>query len=555
MNNLNVSLILSEIADLLKIKDANQYKIQAYQRASKIVAELSSDIEDYWAQKELTNIEGIGDGIASKIEEILATGTCAYYQELIADYPVSLTSLLAVRGVGPSKVRKFYNQLGITNLEQLDKKANTGELVQISGVGSKTTNKILTSTQKLLSSQEKMDLGAASRLATKLVTYLTGLQMVSRIQQVGSMRRKEEIVSNISYVIQAIKPESVSSKVAELPLVANIKEKTDQKLIVKTKLGLTVTLFFTSQKQFSRDVFWLTGSKEFNTQLKKSISPLDNREEFETEKDIFRAINLPYIIPELRDQTDSIAAAQKDKLPASITLEDIQGDLHLHSQWSDGNYSIADMARACQEKGYQYLAITDHTQALTVANGLDYNRLQEQWATIDRVNDELEIEILKGAEVDILADELDYRDHILAELDIVIASIHHQFDSSQQEMMQRLFIALEHPEVDILGHPTGRLVMGRSAYNINFEQLVTKAVATNTILEINSAPQRLDLGAQQVKIAQQLGANFVINTDAHRTKQLTNLEYGVDLARKGWLEAEDVINTLELEELKEVLKY
>ncbi|GAB6099161.1 DNA polymerase/3'-5' exonuclease PolX [Halanaerocella petrolearia] len=552
MNNLNVSLILSEIADLLKLNKSSRYKIRAYQKASNEISELEMDIKKLWEQGKLTTIDGIGAGIADKIEQILVTGSCDEYQELIEQYPASLTQLLQVKGVGPSKIDKFYTKLNVTNLKELKEEAENGVLTEISGIGAKTEEKILQSTKQLLSNQGSIDLGAANRLAEKLIDYLMNFKGVRQIEKVGALRRYEELVDSIPLLIETDNTNLINDDLKKLSIVSKIVESDSKELTISTKLGVVIKLYFATKDQFAKKLFWLTGSLDFNKGLEKFIP--EDLAKIKTEDELFISSGLPYIIPELRDQTESLFVAERDKLPNSIKESDIKGDLHMHSNWSDGRLSIAEMAKACERRGYEYIAITDHTKSLKVANGLDYDRLKEQWAEIERVNQELEIEILKGAEVDILSDKLDYSNEILEELDIVIASIHSRFGDSQEQMMERIFIALENPEVNILGHPTGRLVVGRSSYNINFEKLVHKAIETNTILEINSAPKRLDLNAKQVKLAQDLGANFVVNTDAHKIKQLDNLEYGIAVARKGWLEKEDVINTLDLNQLKHLLK-
>ncbi|WP_018249786.1 DNA polymerase/3'-5' exonuclease PolX [Orenia marismortui] len=555
MNNLIVNLVLVDIASLLKIKGANNYKIRAYENAIAKIKNLDVDIKDLVDKGELTEISGIGKSLANTIQEIISTGSCKEYDNLIKEYPPSIIPLLKVSGIGPSKVKLLYNKLNIEDLEDLKRKAELGQLTQISGIGAKTEGKILSSVNRLLDETDKLDLGEASLLSNKLKTYLYKFKDVHRIKAIGSLARREEIINKISLIIECRDFQVISKNIKILPIISEILEENNQKLILNSKLGVKIELIRASSSDFWNKIFWLTGTEEYNKKLKGvfSIRQGDLENKFESEKDIFNKLNIPYIIPELRSDLEIVDRAREDSLPLSIKKEDIKGDLHIHSNWSDGRYTIEEMARACQNRGYEYLSICDHTHSLTIANGLDVDRLKRQWEEIDKLNEELNIRILKGAEVDILNDSLDYGDNILESLDVVIASIHSGFGDSQEDMMKRIMMALNNPYVDILGHPTGRLILGRASYNIDFEKLVHKAVETNTILEINSAPKRLDLNSHNVKLAHKLGAKFIINTDAHKIKQLDNMEFGVGVARKGWLEKEDLVNTLSLSDFKDFL--
>ncbi|MGM0369810.1 MAG: DNA polymerase/3'-5' exonuclease PolX [Bacillota bacterium] len=553
MNNLNVSLVLKGIAGLLKIKGANRYKIEAYQTASRKIRNHNCDVGNLLAEGKLDSIPGIGAGLAEKIAEIINTGSCAYYQELISEYPVGLTNIIKVSGIGPSKTRSLYNKLGIKSLEELESKAQAGELVKLSGIGAKTEKKILDNTQRILQNIAKINLATATEVATKLEYLLLELDIVTDFRSVGSLRRKNELIENLSFVVQTTDLAELTFQLNQLPIVIDLNKPNQNKIITTTKLGIDMVFYIASENNFIEQVFYLTNTEEYNQKLKEIIN-LDKLEgAFKQESEIFTSLNLPYIIPELRDDLDSLDAAGEDQLPVSVCQEDIKGDLHMHSTWSDGLLSIEEMALACQDKGYEYLAICDHTQSLTVANGLTPKELEEQIKKIQVLNEKLDITILAGAEVDILADRLDYDDYLLKKLDVVVASIHSNFSDSLEKMMSRIFTALENPFVDILAHPTGRLVEGRSAYNIEFEKIVNKAIKTNTVLEINAAPKRLDLNNDHIKVAKRLGAKFIINTDAHHSRQLENMKYGVSMARKGWLEKEDLINTLSLASLKEIL--
>jgi DNA polymerase (family 10) len=556
MNNLIVSSIFDDIMNLLKIKGANSYKIRAYERASKLIRDLEVDVAQLIKEGRLTEISGIGESLAENIKEIVETGSCEDYNLLINEYPATLISLLKVSGVGASKVRQFYNELGIKDLNDLKEKAEVGVLSQLSGIGPKTENKILESIDKLLSEKDKFNLGEATHLANQLKDYIEAFKEVDNVKVTGAVRRKEEVIDQIDLVIATDNFNKTVERLEKISIISNIDKLAHQTLVVDTKLGIKIKISVTDNRSFWEEVFWSTASKEYSQRLQEIIDDKGKDtsiDDFKDEQEMFKSLNLPYIIPELRDDLESIDRAQNHKLPNSIELKDIKGDLHMHSRWSDGRYTIKEMARACQQKGYKYMGICDHTQSLTVANGLSPDRLKSQWEEIDKLNESLDITILKGAEVDILAEGLDYSDDILAQLDIVIASIHSGFNNSREKMMDRIIRALEHPHVHILAHPTGRIVLGRGAYNIDFERLIHKAIETNTILEINASPKRLDLNYQQVKLAHQLGAKFIINTDAHKTKDLDNMGIGISVARKGWLEKDDVVNTLELSEFKELL--
>ncbi|WP_408954807.1 DNA polymerase/3'-5' exonuclease PolX [Natroniella sp. ANB-PHB2] len=556
MNNLNVSLILSNIANLLKIKGENKYKVATYEKASKVVKGLEADIKYLVDKEEVDSLSGIGESLAEKISEIVLTGSCNYYQRLIDKYPVSLITLLDVPGLGISKVRKIYEELGIDNLSDLKTEAELGQLSQLSGIGAKTEEKILEGVNRLLKNRGKVDLGLATELASGVIDYLSQLEAVSKVKLAGEMRRNLEVITEIILVVASSNFSEVFNIVKKLAFFELQLQKSEE-IILMTDFGIVIRIVITSKENFYLKLFELTGTRKYNQSLKEVLDFSTVKEstvQFKSETEIFKAGRFPYIIPELRDDLDSLKYAQQNKLPKSIELDDIKGDLHMHSQWSDGRHTIEEMARACQQRGDQYLAICDHSKSLRVANGLSVERLKKQAEEIDKLNQKLEITILKGIEVDILEDGLDYNNQVLEELDIVVASIHRRFNNSTTRITEGIFKALENPYVDILGHPTGRLVLKRPPYAVEMERVIKKAVETNTILEINSAAKRLDLNAEHAKLAKSLGAKFVVNTDAHHVRQLDNLKYGVGVARKGWLESKDVVNTFDLQKLKDTLR-
>ncbi len=553
MYNLIVSILLSDMANLLKIKGANHYKVRAYERASKKVNSLKDDLQSLINEGELNKIDGIGDSLATTIEEILNTGSASEYERISTEYPSSLIPLMKLSGIGATKIRQMYKELGIKDLNTLKDKAENGELTSIAGIGNKTEEKIIKSVNKLLSEEGKLDLADASNLVDSLINYLKVLDDVELIKVTGQLRRREEIIDQITLLVLTSDFKLLIKSIKELPIISKVIAVSTDKFIFNSRLGVKIALYNKSREGFWKGLFWKTGTDLYNQELEErmDLTKLDNKQ-ISKEEDAFIAIGLPYIIPELRDSSIVIEQAINNRLPESIELDDIRGDLHMHSTWSDGRYTIKEMAQACQERGYEYLAICDHSKSLTVANGLTVDRLKAQWQEIDQLNEQLDIKIFKGAEIDILENDLDYTNDVLESLDVVIASIHSGFSNSQQLIMDRLTLALENPNVNIIAHPTGRIVLGRSAYNIDFEAFIDYAAKTNTVLEINASPKRLDLNYDKIRLADKLGLKFVINTDAHRIKQLDNIKFGVDLARKGYLEANDVVNTLSINSLEKV---
>ena len=552
MENLNTSIMLKEIADLLKIDKAKNYKIRAYENASEHIKKLDENIKDIIKKDELTNLSGIGSGLANMIKDIVLTGECKEYKVLTDKYPISLISLLKVSGIGASTAKKLYQNLEISDLDQLYNSVQSGKLKQVSGIGKKTEDQIKASVNRIIAFEDKIKIAEADDLAERLINYCNNKLSLKDIYISGQLRRRSELIEQLSFLISTSKLKFTKLKASLFKMsIINKKLRDEERVIIfKTKYGVKLKIKLIDQKNFAINNLKETGPQSFFRRIdEKFTKSYDNITE---EKSIFKEIGLPYIIPEVRDYEKIFEIIDNNKLPNPIELKDIKGDLHMHSNWSDGRFSIKEMAIACMDKGYDYLAISDHTQTLKVANGLTPKRLDKQMKEIDKLNQELDIEILKGAEVDILEDGLDYPDQVMKKLDIVTASVHSGFQASKAKMMSRIFKALENPYVNVLGHPTGRILAGRKGYNINLKEVIDKAIETGTILEINSSPKRLDLNAEAVRYAQDKGANFVLNTDAHSLEELNNIRYGIDIAKKGLLKKENLINTKGKEELKNI---
>ncbi|MBM7624643.1 DNA polymerase/3'-5' exonuclease PolX [Sporohalobacter salinus] len=569
MENLKVAWILEEISDLLKLKGANYFKVQSYYDVSKRIKNLDMNIKKIADNDRLEEIEGIGESLAATIDEILKTGTCSKYEELKAEIPIGLLKILDLPGIGPKKVKLFYEELEITDLEELKKAAKRQELRKLSGIGAKTEIKVLESIKKAKKRNDKVDLGLATALAEELLDICAKLKSVIKVEIVGSLRRKEELISDLDLLVVTDDFNQVSEVMKEIPIVTKVLAETEEKLKLASKSSIPIEIFFVSEDEFYSTLIATTGNQEHYKSLielaAKKGYRLDNTgvyelssdeaQEINSEEEIYQLLDLPYIIPELRTGDREIKAARERNLPVKLKLDDIMGDLHVHTNWSDGGNTIREMALAAKDRGYQFLSICDHSKSLGVAGGLTIDNLKRQIEEIDVLNEELtDFRVLKGAEVDILHDgDLDYPQEILNELDMVVASVHSGFRQSREQMTSRILRALEHESVNVLGHPTGRLLGKRAPYAVDIEKVIEKAVETDTILEINASPNRLDLNSKHLWMAKQAGAKIVINTDAHNIQQLNNMRFGVYNARKGWIEPREIINTYSLGQLLDLL--
>ena len=570
MKNFEVAFIFYDIADILEIKGENFFKIRAYRKAAHTIENLPMDVKELAGESRLQEIEGIGKALEEKIREIINTGTCRYYEELKKDFPRGLVEMLKIPGLGAKKIKVIYDNLGISSIEELEKAARAHKIRELPGMGVKTEQSILKGIQTLKGQGDRVQLAIALPVANRIMEILSGMKEVSKVAIAGSLRRRKEMVKDIDIVVATEAAETLVENFLKLPIISRVLAEGLSKVSVVLNAGIQVDLRLVKPQEFYSALQHFTGSKEHNTKLRslalKMGYKLNEYGIFEKEGDgvfcpkseteLYSKLDMPYIIPEMREDRGEIEAALQDGLPDLVKLEDIRGDLHLHSDFSDGVSSIEEMVKKAKELGYEYIAITDHSKSLKVARGLDESRLRQQLELIKGINERVKgIRILTGIEVDILPDgSLDFDDDILKELDVVIASIHSGFKQDKTTITSRIVNACHNRYVNIIAHPTGRLLGRREPYDVDMDEVFEAAAKTGTVLEINSSPDRLDLNDVNVKRAAEMGIKIAINTDAHGTEALSDMMYGVWVARRGWLAAENIINTYSLEQLLEFLK-
>lgn len=566
MEKLEIAWLFTEIADLLEIKGDNPYRIRAYRRAARALKGFPGDIRQLWTEDKLETIPGIGRELAAKIGEFLSTGTSRYLEELRQEVPPGLLDMLAVAEVGPKTVHTIYSHLGITSLEQLAEAARKRQLRQLPGLGPKTELRILKGINLVNSRRGRMPLGVALPLAEELYEDLASLDGVEAISFTGSLRRCRDEVGDVDLLVAAGEGERIVELFSHSPRLAQILAKGKNRVVARTELGIEVDLWVVAPDQYAPALLWATGSRRHYQRLQERAAALDielaecqvlksgKPLTVKAEEEIYRLLELAYIPPELREDRGEVEAAAKGKLPSLVTLADIQGDFHSHTNWSDGVESIEEMAAAARERGYRYLAITDHSHALGVAGGLTPERVLEQAKKVWEINRKLpaDFQLLAGTEVDILADgSLDFPDSVLERLDVVIASVHSHFRQDQETMTRRIIKAISNPHVDILAHPSGRLLGRREPYAVDLEAVLAAAAEKGTVLEINSSPDRLDLTDTWARRAKELGVKLAVNTDAHAGEGLREINYGIMVARRAWLEPQDLINTWPWERVRD----
>jgi len=570
MTNLEIARVFSEIADILEIKGENPFKVRAYRRVTQLLESLPQSVEEIYKAGKLSELPGIGASIAEKIKELLETGKLRYYEELKKDVPPGLLEMLKIPELGPKTVSLIYNTLGISTIQELEKAAREQKLRKLKGLGPKTEENILKGIEFIKGREERIPLHEALTLAENIIAYLKEKCPINRISYCGSLRRRKETIGDIDILVTSPQPLKVMDVFTSLPQVEEVLAKGTTKSSIVVTGRRQVDVRVVGEESYGAALHYFTGSKSHNIRIrelgvKKGLKINEYgifRKETEErvggieETEVFHWVDLPYIPPELREDRGEIEAAQRGELPSLIELEDLKGDLHIHSKWSDGANTIREIALAARERGYEYIGISDHSQTLKVAGGLSkedfYKRLEE----IRRVDEEIKgIKIFAGIEVDILADgSLDYPNELLKELDIVIASIHSGFKQDMETMTRRILKAIENPYVDIIGHPTGRLLGEREAYQVDMEKIMKVAKETGTALEINAYPNRMDLNDTYCRMAKEMGVKLVINTDAHHILQLDWIKYGVWTARRGWLEKKDVLNTFPTQQFFSLLK-
>lgn len=569
MNNSDVAAALTEVAELLELKNESGFRVRAYQNAARAVGALTEDVRNVAARGKLTDIKGVGSGIAERIDELLTTGRMGYLEQLRADFPEGVRQLMSVPGIGPSLSRRVYLELGIQNTEQLREAAQDGRLAGLSGLGEKTAQNVLRGLDRVNKRDSRISIGRAVPLVEELMGLLADAPL-QNLSPAGSLRRWRPTIGDIDLMATSDEPDAVMDRFLALPQVAHVLAHGSTKSSILTDNGLQVDLRLVPPEGFGALLQHFTGSKDHNVELREyalhrglslneyGIMHADtgNRESFADEPTFYAALGLDYIEPELREGAGEIAAARAHRLPVLVQTTDIRGDLHVHSNWSDGAVPLEDMVESARARGYEYIAITDHSGGIGVAGGLHPERLLEQLTLVREMNAALEpFHILAGSEVDIKRDgTLDFPDELLAQLDWVIASVHSGFNQSREDMTARIVRAIENPHVDAIAHPTGRLIGKREPYDVDLERVFAAAARHHTALEINSFPERLDLVDTHARRAKDLGVMLVVDTDAHAPVHYDNIRYGVAMARRGWAQSGDVLNTRSYEDLMRWLR-
>jgi DNA polymerase (family 10) len=572
MRNAEIAEVFSQIATLLEIKGEDRYRVRSYQRAAEMIANLTEELSAIRERGELLAIPGVGSSTAGKITELLDTGQCTQHQELLKEIPETLLDVLRIPGVGPKTVKLVWEKLGIATVEALEEAARGGLVRKLPGMGEKTEQEILRGIGHLREYARRTNLGVAWEMARVIMEQLRACAPVDRMEPAGSLRRMKESIGDIDILITSDRPEEVMDCFVGLEQVVEVLAHGPTKSSVLTEAGVQADLRVVAPESWGAALQYFTGSKQHNVKLREVAvragfklneygvfrvkGKAEKRVGGEREEEMYAALGLPMMPPELREDLGEIEAAREGMLPALIELSDIKGDLQMHSMWSDGHDTIAGMARAAKALGYKYIAITDHSVSETVANGLSVERLRERRAEIEKARKAVSgIAILEGAEVDIKRDgSLDYPDEVLAELDFVLASVHSGFKMDREAMTRRIVKALENPYVDALGHPTGRLIGKREPYEVDIEEVLRAAARLGVAVEINAYPDRLDLKDVHARRAKELGVKLLINTDAHSADQLEMMHFGVATARRGWIEAKEVLNTLPLSRFKRSLR-
>jgi DNA polymerase (family 10) len=566
MKNRELADLFEKMADILEFKGENPFKISAYRRASRIIGDLTQDIGEIAEQGELRNIPGIGEGMAEKIVEYLKTGKISKFEEARKGVPDELIAIMDIPGMGPKTLSMLHKEKGINNLSQLEKAIEDGSLMGLFGIGEKKIENIKRGILLLKQSKGRMNLGVAFPVAKRIVEALRQRTGSKKIEWAGSLRRMRENIGDIDILATGPDKEEIVQTFTHLPEVKEVLASGETKASVIVEGGTQVDLRVVEEDSYGAALQYFTGSKGHNIRLRgiaktkgikineygvfKGERKVGGREE----NDVYRALGMDWIDPELREDRGEIEAAQKGQLPKLVQESEIKGDLHVHSKWSDGTSSIEEIAKAAQKRGYQYIAICDHSKSLRIAHGLDDSRRMEQIEEIDRVNEKLKgFQILKGAEVDILTDgKLDLTEKLLEKLDIVVGAVHSGFKQDREKMTKRIVRALSNPFLSTLAHPSGRLLGAREPYEVDMDELMEAAKRYGKGIEINATFERLDLDDIHCRKAKEMGIRLTIGTDSHHLDQLWMMSLGVAVARRGWLETNDVLNTLSL---KEILKW
>jgi DNA polymerase (family 10) len=569
MKNAEIANIFNAMADLLEIKGENPFRIRAYRKAAFTIGSLGKDVSAM-TEDELLEIPGIGKDLAGKIHEYVSTGKIEAYEKMKQELPESLVTLLSVPGVGPKTVNLLYREHHVTDIDQLEKLAREHKLSTLPGIKEKTETAIIKGIEMIRRYSSRYPIGKVLPLACEMKSYLRANAPIGRLEIAGSIRRWKETIRDIDIICTSAEPTAAMRVFSTMPEVRQVLMKGSTKSSVVIRDGIQVDIRVVDEESFGSAIAYFTGSKEHNIRLRelavKAGLKLNEYGIFREkdnkrlgghyEEDIYKVLGLQYVPPELREDKGEVEAARQDALPRLIELKDIRGDLHVHSNWSDGSLEIEELIKAPIAKRYAYVALTDHSKGLGVARGLSDERLLEQINTVNALNKKLKgFRLLTGTEVNIRNDgSLDFDDEMLKRLDVVVASVHSGFKQPKDQLTGRIVKAMENPYVSAIGHVSGRLIGERDAYDVDMEKILDAAARTGTAVEINAYPFRLDLSEAYGKTAKEKKVSLVISTDAHTLGQFENMQYGVAIARRGWLEKKDVLNTLPCEKLLKRLK-
>jgi DNA polymerase (family 10) len=575
MDNQEIARILREIGEYLEM-DGVPFKPRAYEKVADAIGDLGTELRDIYARGGLGALEkvpGVGVSIAEKIEELLKTGRLKYYEGLKKKMPIDFSSFAGLEGLGPKSIKKLYKELGIRNRIDLEKAVKAGKIRRLEGFGKKSEEKILAALEFSSKFSGRFLLGDILPLSESIKERLAELKEVKRIVVAGSLRRRKETIGDVDILVISDKPKTVMGKFVSLKEVVRVLAKGETKSSVKLKTGIDVDLRVVPEESYGAALNYFTGSKLHNVSLREMavkkgwklneyglFNTKGKRIAGKTEEELYKALGLRYIEPELREDAGEIAAAKSGKLPKLIGYGDLRGDLQTQTDWTDGTASIEEMALAASKRGLEYIVITDHTKRLAMAHGLDAKRLAEQGKEIDSVNRKLrkrgaKIKVLKGSECDILKDgTLDLPDNALSKLDVVGASIHSYFDLPTTEQTTRLKKAMSNPNVDIIFHPTGRLIERRAPYDLDIKEVISFAKKTKTVMEVDAFPDRLDLKDEYIRLCVEAKVKLAIDSDAHAPLHFDYLPYGIAQARRGWAKKADVINAWPLEKMLKSLK-
>ena len=564
MTNDEISEVFRNIGNLLQIKGDDSFRARIYDRAAETIDELSADLHGLAEEGTLRSIPGIGEAIEQKIIEMLETGRCRFHDNLIEEMGPDVLDLITIRGVGVKTAGRFYSELGVKSLSDLRAAIDGDRLTQMKGMGAKTIASIDEGLRFLEAQRKLRPLGQILPIAAAVFDALKNCSDIKRLDFTGDFRRHEEMLQSLALVAECDSAQGIVEALSGVKGVVSPAIQDDVRVVASVDRGFPLQVYCTGEAEYEATLVATTGTEAHLTQfnqiaLSQGIEPIGEQlpdwSKNRTEADIYGQLGLPLIVPELRGNVDSIEAASADNLPALIEQSDLRCDLHMHTNWSDGRGTLRQMVEAAASLGHEYIAITDHSKSSRVANGLTAERLSAQIQQVREINTEIDgMEVLTGSEVDILKDgSLDFPDELLAQLDIVVASVHADLSMGESEMTDRIIHAIENPYVTMIGHPTGRLLGRRPGYAVNLEAVADAAAANGVALEINAAPSRLDLEPSAVRQALARGVLLSVNTDAHSVPDLERALFGINVARRGWLEKADVLNTYSLAAVKEIM--